>query len=145
MDFRIQNPKIVTTYLNNPGSTNGIAISYNQDYKNNNLYIIEFKLERMCNPRVITLTDMSSRIVTTTGMNKLNVLISHSISLKTSIVQVLVEGQMSLVAHLVGKETIGDQIHLGLQFVSLLLKMLTFTIREVLRLFDFYANLVILK
>ena len=99
----------------------------------------------MCNPRVITLTDMSSRIMTTTGMNKLNVLISHSISLKTSIVQVLVEGQMSLVAHLVGKETIGDQIHLGLQFVSLLLKMLTFTIREVLRLFDFYANLVILK
>ncbi len=54
-------------------------------------------------------------------MNKLSVLISHSIPLKTSVVQVLAEGQMSLVAHLVGKETIGDQIHLGLQFVSLLL------------------------
>jgi hypothetical protein len=60
-----------------------------------------------------------SRIVTTTGMNKLNVLISHSIPLKTSVVQVLAEGQMTLVAHLVGKETIGDQIHIGLQFVSL--------------------------
>ena len=75
------------------------------------------------------LTKMISRIVTTTGMNKLTVLISHSISLKTSIVQVLVEGQMSLLAHLVGKETFGDQIHLGLQFVSSLLKILTFTIR----------------
>jgi hypothetical protein len=52
-------------------------------------------------------------------MNKLNVLISHSVPLKTSVVQVLAEGQMTLVAHLVGKETIGDQIHLGLQFVSL--------------------------
>jgi hypothetical protein len=38
-----------------------------------------------------------------------------------SVVQVFTEDRLTMIGHLVGKETIGDQTHLGLKFVSVLI------------------------
>ena len=59
------------------------------------------------------------RLVTSSGLCKLTVDVVHSVPLRTSLVQVLAEGRPTLVAHLVGKETVGDLKHLGVNFVSI--------------------------
>ena len=56
-------------------------------------------------------------IVTSTGINRISVKVFHYIATKMSMVQVFAEDQLTLQAQLVGRDTIGDHLHLGLNFV----------------------------